>query len=82
MELGAGLENALGGDPQIEVVLERRLDKLPERVVLEQIGPLLVGERGGIRGGAPVLVRHGHGRPLVVGPDGATGQQQSGEHSQ
>jgi hypothetical protein len=56
-------------------MLERRRDQLPERVVLEQIGPLLIGERGGIRGGAPVLVRHGYGRPLVVGPDGTTGQQ-------
>jgi len=73
MKLGASLQHALRGDPQVEVLLKRRGQELPQRVVLEQIGPLLVGERGSIRGGAPVLAGNGHGRPLVVGPDGTTG---------
>ena len=74
LKLGAGLQNALRSDPQIEVMLERSRYKLPERVVLEEGGPLLIGERGGIRGSGAVLVRDSHRRPLVIGPDGTTGQ--------
>jgi hypothetical protein len=55
-------------------MLERSRHKLPERVVLEEGGPFHIGERGGIRGGGAVLVRYGHRWPLVIGPDGTTGQ--------
>ena len=41
----AGLQHALGGDAQIEVLLERTVDQLRQRLVLEQVEPLRIRQR-------------------------------------
>mgnify|MGYP003693648923 CR=1 FL=1 len=44
-ELRLRLENPHRGDPQIVVVLERRANQILQHVVIEQLRPLLVGDR-------------------------------------
>jgi len=77
-ELGARLQHPLRSDAKIEVVFESGGDKLLERVVLEQIGPLRIRERcGGAAGGrASILIRRPNHRPFVVGADGTAGHDQ------
>ncbi len=65
--LRARLQHPLRRNPQIEVLLERRVDQLLQRVVVKQIEPFRVGERLRVarRSVVPAkLRRHRHGGPL------------------
>jgi hypothetical protein len=72
------LQHALCGDPQLEVLLQRRVDHLGQPVVVEQLEPLHVGQRRCARlSGSTVGRRQLHRRPLVIGADRARGRHEA-----
>src|SRR5262249_11558265 len=76
-DLRLGLEHSRGGDLEIVVLCQRRLDQIAESVVLEQLEPLEVPERRLLDGFAGEAERRrARLRPLVVGPDEAAGERE------
>src|SRR5438309_5098828 len=79
-ELRPGLEHAGGRDARVPVLLEGGRDELPQLLVLEDLPPFLLAERGGsargrvARGRPPIGVRDRRARPRVVRADRAPGE--------
>src|SRR5207245_1425970 len=79
-ELRLGLQDAGGRDARVPVLLEGGRDELPQLLVLEDLPPFLLAERGGsergrfARGRPPIGVRHRRARARVVRADRAPGE--------
>ena len=75
-QLPFGRQHALRGDANVVVRLQRLLDEAAKGLVLEQVEPLRVAQRGlrGLGFAGPELRRRRHVGTLVVGPDHAAGE--------
>ncbi len=67
------LLDARRGNPQVVVLLERRIDQLPQDLIVEYGRPCLVADGHGVRSGctAAEFTRRDDRRPLVVRPGDA-----------
>jgi hypothetical protein len=73
--------NSRHGIAQIEIPGQSAVDQILELLVVEDLEPFEIGERSGLRLGQrlrrPEIRRDRELRPLVVGPDRTSGQQNS-----